>query len=199
MANIKVPKGYVLSDFKVNTRVKDADAIISMPVMKTHKCTTVTLGVKGMLGVMPERKKSKYHPKLDHVLVDIVTALTPKLTLIDATTAMEGEGPFKGEPFKFGIVIAGDNVISTDACAATVMGFNPYDIDHLMLAHKKGLGSIDVNEIEIKGESLDSVRRTFTPARREKRDRFICRLSKELGYMAFHREYEQAVRSWKEH
>jgi len=197
MVKIDVPNGYILNNLSVNRIVSDADVIISMPVMKTHMSTVVTLGMKTMFGILPERKKSRYHPKLDHIIVDIVSALKPKLTIIDATTAMEGEGPFKGDLVDLGLIIAGNNVVSTDACAAAIMGFDPTSIDHLKLASEKGLGTINIDEIEIRGVQIDAVKRPFTPATSEKRERTLSRLSKNLGYYAIHRSYEEAVRSWK--
>jgi len=172
-----------------------------MPVMKTHTATGVTLGMKAMFGVLPERKKTRYHPKLDHIIVDLVSALKPKLTIIDAITAMEGKGPLEGELVELGLVIAGNNVVSTDACAAAVMGINPSSIDHLRLASEKGLGTIRLDEIEVKGESIEVVRRPFRQAPHTKivrtLDRTLCRLSSELGYEAIHRDYENTVKSWK--
>ena len=197
MVKIDVPNGYVLKSFLVNRAVAEADAIISMPVMKTHMCTAVTLGMKVMFGILPERKKSRYHPKLDHIIVDVVSALTPRLTIIDGTVGMEGEGPFKGEPLELGLVIAGNNVVSTDACAAAVMGIDPSSIDHLRLASEKGLGTIDLNEIEVRGEPIEAVKRPFRQAPPERRERIISRLSKNLGYVVMHRHYEEAVNSWK--
>ncbi len=196
IVKVDVSDGYILKSLSVNKAVADADVIISMPVMKTHACTMITLGMKTMFGILPERKKSMYHPRLDHVMVDIVSALKPRLTVIDGIIAMEGEGPLEGDLVELGLIIAGNNVVSTDACAAAVMGFNPASIDHLRLASEKGLGTIDLDEIEIRGESID-LRRPFIQATPEKRDRLLCRVSKELGYIAIHRHYEKAVRTWK--
>lgn len=197
MVEIDVPNGYVLKNIRVSKVVADVDAIISMPVMKTHCCTKVTLGVKAMFGILPERKKSRYHPKLDHVMVDIVSAIRPRLTMIDATTAMEGEGPFNGDPVQLGLLVAGNNVVSTDACAAAIMGIDPLSIDHLKLASEKALGTISLDEIEVRGTSVEDVTRPFRQATPERRDRILGRISKELCYVALHRHYEEAVKSWR--
>jgi uncharacterized protein (DUF362 family) len=197
MTEMESKEGFVLQNFLVHKAVAEADVIIAMPVMKTHLSTTVTLGMKTIFGVLPEKKKSKYHPKLDHVLVDVVSALPPQLTIIDATTAMEGEGPFKGDPVELGVILAGNNVVSTDACGASVMGFDPSAIDHLRLASEKGLGTINVDDIDLKGESLESVKRSFKPAPPQRLDRTVSRISQNLGYYGIHRHYEQAVKSWQ--
>lgn len=197
MVKIDVPDGYVLKSFLVNKEVADADAVIAMPVMKTHACTVVTLGMKAMFGILPERKKSRYHPKLDHVIVDISSALPPRLTIIDATTGMEGEGPFEGELVELGLVIAGNNVVSTDACAAAVMGIDPSSVDHLRLASEKGLGTITVDEVKVRGESIEAVKRPFRQAAKIRFDRTLSRLSSRLGYGLIHWGYDRAVKSWK--
>jgi len=182
----------------MNKTVANADAIIAMPVMKTHMNTAVTLGMKVLFGILPERKKSRYHPKLDHVIVDIASALKPRLAIIDGTIGMEGEGPFKGDPVELGVVIAGNNVVSTDACAAAVMGIDPSSIEHLRLASEKRLGTINLDEIEVRGKPIEAVRRTFRQAPPEKRERGLSKISVELGYRAIHGNYEEAVKSWKE-
>ena len=198
MVKIDVPDGYAVKSLNVNKTVADADAIIAMPVMKTHGSTVVTLGMKVLFGILPERKKSRYHPRLDHVIVDIASALKPCLTMIDGTIGMEGEGPFKGDPVELGVVIAGNNIVSTDACAAAVMGIDPSSIEHLRLASEKRLGTINLDEIEVRGKPIEAVRRTFRQATPEKRDRALSKISVELGYRAIHGYYEEAVKSWKE-
>ena len=197
MIELESSEGFVLPKFRVHKAVAEADVIIAIPVMKTHISTTVTLGMKTIFGLLPEKKKSRYHPKLDHVLVDVMSALPPQLTIIDATTAMEGEGPFKGDPVELGVILAGNNVVSTDACGATVMGFDPAAIDHLRIASEQGLGTIDVDDMDLHGESLEAVKRSFVPAPSLRIDRTISRISQNLGYYGIHRHYEQAVKSWQ--
>jgi uncharacterized protein (DUF362 family) len=198
MVKIDVPNGYSLKSFLVNKAVREADAIRSMPVMKTHTCNVVSLGMKTMLGILPERKKGRHHSKLDQVIVDVVSALPPQLTIIDATKAMEGQGPFEGEPIQFDIVVAGNNVVSTDACAAMIMGIDPPSIYHLRLASKKGLGPIDLKDIEVRGDPIEKVRRAFRLATPIKIDRIISRVSGSLSTSLIHWRYERAVKSWEQ-
>jgi uncharacterized protein (DUF362 family) len=57
------------------------------------------------------------------------------------------------------LIIAGNDVVATDATAARIMGFDPVEIAHIRKAHEKGLGNI--GEMEILGSKLDDVRRVF--------------------------------------
>jgi len=59
------------------------------------------------------------------------------------------------------LVIAGKDPVAVDAVGAAVMGIPPEDIEHLRLAEKKGLGTCDLNQIEIVGEPIERVRKKF--------------------------------------
>jgi uncharacterized protein (DUF362 family) len=71
---------------KISEELAKADAIISVPVMKTHLLTGVTLGMKNMYGTFPDIDKAKYnHKKIEDVIYEINLAFTPKLTVIDGS------------------------------------------------------------------------------------------------------------------
>jgi uncharacterized protein (DUF362 family) len=43
--------------------------------------------------------------------------------VIDATTAMEGNGPFGGQLVDMGLIIAGTSPLATDMVGSAIMGF----------------------------------------------------------------------------
>ena len=156
---IKIPNGECLKDITV-PRIVTESAIISAAKMKTHMATKVTLGMKNMFGLLPDKFKMKYHAKgISKVIVDINTVLKPHLTVIDGFVAMEGKGPTDGSPVKMDLIIAGKDPVATDATGARVMGIDPHEISHIRTAHQKGLGNID--DIEIVGSKIEDVRRVF--------------------------------------
>jgi uncharacterized protein (DUF362 family) len=156
---IDIPNGLTLQSITV-PRIVTESAIISAAKLKTHTSTKVTLGMKNMFGLLPDKFKGKYHARgISKVIVDINTVLKPTLTVIDGFVAMEGRGPTGGTPVKMDLIIAGKDVVATDATAARVMGFEPAEISHIRKAYEKGLGNID--DIEILGSKLDDVRRVF--------------------------------------
>jgi uncharacterized protein (DUF362 family) len=141
-------------------RIVTESAVISAAKMKTHMSTKVTLGMKNMFGLLPDKLKIKYHAKgISKVVVDINTVLKPALTVIDGFVAMEGKGPTDGTPVKMDLIVAGKDPVATDATGARVMGIDPHEISHIRTAHQKGLGNI--NNIEIVGSKLDDVKRLF--------------------------------------
>jgi len=156
---INIPNGETLKSITV-PRIITESAIISAAKLKTHMSTKVTLGMKNMFGLLPDKLKSKYHAKgISKVIVDINTVLKPALTVIDGFVGMEGRGPVGGTPAKMDLIIAGKDVVATDATAARVMGFEPLEIAHIRRAYEKGLGNVD--NIEVLGSKLDDVKRVF--------------------------------------
>jgi len=59
------------------------------------------------------------------------------------------------------IVIAGRDPVAVDAVGAAVMGMPPSEVKHLRLAEEKGLGTCDLNKIEVVGEPVEGVKKKF--------------------------------------
>jgi len=134
--------------------------IVSAAKLKTHGQVGVTLGMKNMFGLLPEKSKFKYHLRnIQKVIVDINSVIKPDLTVIDGFIAMEGRGPVNGNPVKMDLIITGKDPVATDAVAAKVMGFDPDLIYHIKRAAERKIGNMD--EIEIVGEKIESVTRRF--------------------------------------
>jgi len=134
--------------------------IVDAAKLKTHDQVGVTLGMKNMFGLLPERSKFKYHFRsIQKVIVDINSVIKPDLTVIDGFVAMEGRGPVHGNPVKMDLIIAGRDPVATDAVAAKIMGFDPHTIYHIKRAAEKGLGEME--DIEVLGEAIEDVKRQF--------------------------------------
>jgi uncharacterized protein (DUF362 family) len=155
---LDIPNGEALQSITVPRLVTES-AVISAAKLKTHINTTVTLGMKNMFGLLPDKFKGKYHMKgISKVVVDINTVLRPVFTVIDGFVGMEGRGPTDGTPVQMDLIIAGKDSVATDATAARVMGFNPYEIKHIRKAYEKDIGK---SEAQIIGEKLKAVKRNF--------------------------------------
>jgi uncharacterized protein (DUF362 family) len=156
---LAVPDGEALKSITVPRLVTES-AVISAAKLKTHVNTGVTLGMKNMFGLLPEKFKGKYHLKgISKVVVDINTVLKPALTVIDGFVGMEGSGPIDGTPVQMNLIIAGTDTVAADATACRIMGIDPHEIKHIRRAYEKGLGNID--DVQVVGEKLDAVTRPF--------------------------------------
>ncbi|MBS7624526.1 DUF362 domain-containing protein [Candidatus Bathyarchaeota archaeon] len=152
------PNPLALERVKV-ARTALESVIISVPKLKVHRLTTVTLGLKNMMGALAS-KGSMHNGRLNENIVDLASVLKPSLTVIDGIIAGEGH-ELSGSPVEMNLVIAGTDPVAVDAVGAAVMGISPTEVKHLVLAEKKGLGTCRLENIEVIGEPIERVRRKF--------------------------------------
>jgi len=137
---------------KVSKELIDADVIISVPTMKTHLLTGVTLAMKNMYGTFPDIDKAKFHKtSIEHTILEVNSAFTPNLVIIDGSIGGEGMGPLSATPMYYETIIASNDVVLADSIACQLMGYNPMDIVHIKMAWEKGLGDataqFDINSL----------------------------------------------------
>ncbi|OGD56253.1 hypothetical protein A3K78_11270 [Candidatus Bathyarchaeota archaeon RBG_13_52_12] len=156
---LKIPNPMTLDTITVPSIVTES-AIINAAKLKTHMETGVTLGMKNMFGLLPDKFKGKYHMMgMNKVIIDINTVLKPTITVIDGFVGMEGRGPVHGNPVKMDTIIAGTDPVATDATAARAMGIDPQTIEHIKLGHERRLG--EMYDIEVVGDGIEAVKRIF--------------------------------------
>jgi len=174
-----VPGGKIIRKIKVSGFLREFDFILSVPVMKTHMHTQVTLSLKNMKGLLWRKEKARFHQlmgdpevtrgykELDIAISEMASVLFPQLSLIDGSTGMEGMGPGYGRAKKAGIMIVGNNALSADAVAARLMGLDPENVPHLKLSAEKGLGEIRAHNLSIEPKDYLKWETPFEPPPRE--------------------------------
>lgn len=164
--DIRMENGVIVKNLGTWESVVEADVIISVPVMKIHDQTDVTLGIKNLKGLINDNQKREFHTLgvFDGV-VDIIQCLKPQLVVMDGTIAQEGLGPVFGEPVELGLIIASKDIVAGDAVGSVVMGYeDPLEVKITRIAYERGLGEAKLDNIEIKGEKLNDVKRRFKRA-----------------------------------
>jgi uncharacterized protein (DUF362 family) len=158
---LEVAEPEVLHKVTVPKLVVDS-AIIDAAKLKTHSETGVSLGMKNMFGLLPNKMKFKYHMRnISKVIVDINSVLKPRLTIIDGFYALEGPGPTAGDAVKMDLILAGSDVVAVDATACRVMSIDPLDVYHIRRAYEKGFGEINEAKIRVVGSAVAEVARRF--------------------------------------
>jgi uncharacterized protein (DUF362 family) len=161
-AKIPVNNGEIIQEMDTWELVANADAIISVPVLKTHDQTEVTLGIKNLKGLIHDNQKKELHRLgvLDGV-VDIIQTVKPVFSIIDGTVAQEGLGPIFGEPVDMGIIVASKDIVACDAVGSILMGYEVEDVLITKFAYERGMGEMNLEKIEVRGEPIDSIKRRF--------------------------------------
>lgn len=128
--------------------LEEIDCFISVPVLKVHVMTTISLSLKNSWGCIPDTKRCLHHQNLPYKLALIAKLLEPKIVVADATYALNKHGPMYGEPVKTNLVLMADNPVVADALGARIMGFSPQGIKSITIAEKAGLGSTRLEDVE---------------------------------------------------
>ncbi len=129
----------------VSKRLIYADVIISVATMKTHLLTDVTMAMKNMYGTFPEADKAKFHKKgIEDVIVEVNTAFTPNLAIVDGSIGGEAYGPLSCRPVNFETIVASNDVVAADAVSSQLIGYKVSEIEHIQRAHNKGIGDATI-------------------------------------------------------
>ena len=158
--SVSVPQGKVIKNLKIMKEVMRCDVFINLPTAKSHSATGVSLGMKGLMGVVWNREY--FHSKVDlhQAIADLSSVVKPALTIIDASRALITGGPAgPGKVEKLNTVIAGVDPVAVDTCGVTIAKwynkqFDTINVKHIMAAHRMGLGNINLDQLLIKKENV---------------------------------------------
>ncbi len=160
--DVPVPDGAVLEAVTTWRPVVEAGAIISVPVLKTHDQTDTSLCMKNLKGLVIDTDKRRIHQLgVFQGVCDLMHLFRPTFGLIDGLIGQEGLGPVFGLPVEMGLLVAGRELLAVDAVGSAVMGFQPQEVRLLSIAAERGLGTLDLDAITVRGEPLASTARRF--------------------------------------
>ncbi len=145
------PKGFMIPKRFIG------ENILHLPTIKTHVFTTTTGAMKNAFGGLLNEKRHWTHPVIHQTLVDLLM-IQKKIhrglfAVMDGTFAGDGPGPRCMLPYVKNVLLASADQVAIDAVAAKLMGFDPLkDLEYVRLAHERGLGCGDINNIDIVGD-----------------------------------------------
>jgi uncharacterized protein (DUF362 family)/Pyruvate/2-oxoacid:ferredoxin oxidoreductase delta subunit len=172
--SVKVHSGRsTFHEMEIARDVLEADIVINLPKLKTHQMMGLTCGVKNLFGSVVGMRKPRLHLQAGTnksffalMLLELAETVRPALTIVDAVTAMEGDGPGSGDPVHIGALIAGDNPLAVDTVAAELVGMPTSAVWTLRVARETARPGSCLEEIELFGADLASLRpRRFRPAK----------------------------------
>jgi uncharacterized protein (DUF362 family) len=160
---IDIPNGVVINKLKLCPEVLEFDYIVSIPVMKMHMHTDITLAIKNMKGCLWRRSKVHLHmlgpiegsneKSLNVAIADMSSVLRPHLSIIDGTVGMEGLGPSAGAKKALDCIVVSADAFAADAVACRLMGTCAEDIPYLRMGAERGFGVIDMEKIDVSPEN----------------------------------------------
>ena len=147
-----------MKDLWLPRTVLEADFLVSMPKVKTHHWTGVTLSMKNMFGVVPGARygwpKNVLHWNgIQQSILDLCATVPIHFVIADGIVAMEGNGPLNGAARLLGKIVLADDPVAADATCSRLMGFEPDRIVHIREG-SRFLGNASQGLIDQAGEIL---------------------------------------------
>jgi len=159
VVEVKFPRGPLKRLFLPKTAL-EADAVVDLPMMKTHEFMMYSGAIKNLFGCVPSNKRIYLHPYLPEVLCRLYTLLKPQLTIMDARVGIEGNGPTKGNPVQMGLVLTGNDALATDIVTTQIMKLNWKETYLGYIARQTGLTESDIATPDLQ---VEAVARRFEP------------------------------------
>jgi len=161
---VSFPEGRLVKRFEVLTPVKNADGVFNLCKLKSHSFTYLTGAVKNNFGVIPGIRKPGYHARLRDtlrftgMLLDLARLVSPRISIMDAIVAMEGDGPSNGTPKKVGLLLAAKDPLALDIVASEIIGLPRDSNPFLLEAGHLDLKPNHINQVELIGASISEIR-----------------------------------------
>ena len=120
--------------FRIPRFMQEA-CFINLPVLKTYVVSTMTLGMKNPMGILPRPDRRTMHTVgIAQCIVDMNRGIKPDLTIVDGSVGQDGEGPLYGDKADLQVLVAGRDSLTVDLVCCQLVGIKPRDIRHLKLA-----------------------------------------------------------------
>lgn len=163
----------IFHQLEIARDILDAEVIINLPKLKTHQMMGLTCGVKNLFGAVVGMRKPQLHLQAGTdkaffalMLLELAEFINPALTIVDAVTGMEGDGPGSGDPVHIGALLAGANPLAVDAAAGELVGHSPEQVWTQKVAIKTGRQGARLTECELFGPELSVLRpASFRPSK----------------------------------
>ncbi|MGQ0695468.1 MAG: DUF362 domain-containing protein [Nitrospiraceae bacterium] len=171
---VKPEQAQILESYFVSKPVYDADVIINLPVVKTHRFASYSCCLKNFVGIVhPKNRPSvaflagSWHERI----AELNLAVHPMLNIADGTTIMIAGGPTSGTPARTNLLLLSGDRVALDVVALAliryhkawneVTGKGVWEQRQIKKAVELGLGVGSAEQIEIVHHSLDGSNREF--------------------------------------
>ena len=149
---VEIPNGKKLQKAKVHSLVLDSDVFINVPVLKHHGGTLVTACMKNLMGIVWDR--GFYHrTDLHQCIADLLTFKKPTLNILDAYAPIVRNGPrgvSADDLVVMRTLLVSTDIVAIDAAGAKLLDRQPSDIRHIAIAAEMKLGTMDLEQVDIR-------------------------------------------------
>jgi uncharacterized protein (DUF362 family) len=149
---ISIPGAVKLKNAKVHELILESDVFINVPVLKVHSSAKMTASLKNMMGVVWDRRY--WHSNnLHQCIADFgLYEKGPDLNIVDCYNVMVKNGPrgvSLADVVNMKAQVISTDMVAADTAVARMLGKEPAQVDYIQLADKLGVGSMDIDKMNI--------------------------------------------------
>lgn len=144
--------GELIREWPVYRKALEVDKIINVPIAKHHSLSRLTIGMKNLYGLLGGRR-NQLHQDVHLSIAEMTAFFAPTLTVVDAFRILIANGPSGGslsDVRQANTIIASVDPVAADARAAALFDIDPQEIHYLVLGSQMGIGTLDVESLEVK-------------------------------------------------
>ena len=134
---------------------REENLYVSLPKLKTHSMSQVTLSIKNQFGLVHQKSRIVDHNyRIHQRFADIYRVIRPDFALIDGLIATNHghyfpTGNADKQVVPMDLMIGGPDSLAVDVVGAALMGFSIQEVAHLALSRATGIGEGDIDRINI--------------------------------------------------
>jgi uncharacterized protein (DUF362 family) len=148
--------GKVIKEWEVYPEMVEVDTLINVPIVKQHNLCAATLGMKNLMGIIGGMR-NRYHQDIGATVADLAVFLKPKLVVMDGIRVLAANGPVGGnlaDVRRKDVVAAGTDQVAIDAFGASLLGVRPEQVQYVVEAARRGLGTIDYKSVSPREQTI---------------------------------------------
>ena len=162
--------------------ILNCDFLVSIPVMKVHMGCGVTACLKNYVGTAPRmvyapkgsfsngdlHRNHSLEGRIDSFVADLAAFHPPDYCVVDGIRGLQNSEHGIGVPgqmIRSNLVLAGEDPVATDALVASLLGYQPWDIEFLHMASQRQMGSMDLRDADVTGDDPAGFRRRWAKPR----------------------------------
>ena len=150
-------------EIRLSNALFKPNVLVSTHILRSFEQGSI---LKNLFGCIPSPKKAKYHKILPLLLADIYEVIGGiDLAVLDGTFFWRGAGDL---PIKMNTLLVGRDAVAVEAVGGTLAGMKLEKMPVLREFVKRGLGEGNLENIEIIGASLETLKPKFKLASKQR-------------------------------
>lgn len=171
---VNPPQARYVKSFYVAKAYYEADFLVSLPVIKTHRSASYSLSLKNTIGAIhPRNRPSLYGSQYwEEIIAEVNLAAIPHLIIADGLRCMVAGGPWHGEAERTNLIMASWDMIALDAVGLSLLkhfgrwdrvtNIPVWEQRQVRRAVELGLGAKGPFEVELIAKSLSGKDEAFS-------------------------------------